>query len=84
MPVVATSDGRIIEAGDEGEILDEETDDGRPDDCACWDAGLKLPCWPCYRDGFDEPASTDDGRQEPARSEPADFGGGESPGVQDL
>jgi hypothetical protein len=26
----------------------------------------------------------DDGRPEPARSEPADFGGGESTGVQEL
>ncbi|SNZ18231.1 hypothetical protein SAMN06269185_3302 [Natronoarchaeum philippinense] len=26
----------------------------------------------------------DDGREEPTRSEPADFGGGESTGVQDL
>lgn len=21
--------------------------------CDCWDA--ELPCWPCYRDGFDVP-----------------------------
>ena len=87
-PVVATSDGGIIEAGDDGEILDE-TDDGRPDDCDCgdWNADADLPCWPCYRDGFEEPAgadTTDDERDEPTRSEPADFGGGESTGVQDL
>lgn len=91
-PVVATSDGGIIEAGDEGEILDEGDDDGRPEDCECgeWNAGLELPCWPCYREGFDEPAGDDvDGddegdREEPRRSEPADFGHGESTGVQDL
>lgn len=29
-------------------------------------------------------SDNDDGREEPARSEPADFGGGESTGVQDL
>jgi hypothetical protein len=29
--------------------------DGRPDDCDCWDADAELPCWPCYRDGFDVP-----------------------------
>lgn len=29
-------------------------------------------------------ADTDDGREEPTRSEPADFGHGESTGVQDL
>jgi hypothetical protein len=51
---VAATDGGIIEAGDEGEILDG---DGRPDDCDCgaWNDGLSLPCWPCYRDGFDTP-----------------------------
>ena len=56
-PVVAT-DGGIIDAGDEGEVLDE-TGDGRPDDCDCgdWNAGEGLPCWPCYRDDFEEPAS---------------------------
>lgn len=62
-PQVATSDGGIIEAGDDGEILDEQDpDDDRPDDCDCgdWNAGLDLPCWPCYRDGFEEPAGSDD------------------------
>lgn len=29
--------------------------DGRPGDCSCWDADAELPCWPCYRDGFDVP-----------------------------
>lgn len=53
VPRVVASDGGIIEAGDEGEILDEG--DGRPDDCDCWDADAELPCWPCYRDGFDVP-----------------------------
>ena len=63
-PQVATSDGGIIDAGDDGEILDESSDgsdDGRPDDCDCgdWNAGLGLPCWPCYREGFETPASAD-------------------------
>jgi hypothetical protein len=56
------ADGGIIEAGDEGEILtDDENDAGRPDDCDCgaWNAGLGLPCWPCYREGFETPASAD-------------------------
>jgi hypothetical protein len=26
-----------------------------PDECDCWDADAELPCWPCYRDGFDVP-----------------------------
>jgi hypothetical protein len=70
-PRVAATDGGadIIDAGDEGEVLDEDdtdTDDvadgGRPDDCDCgaWNAGEDLPCWPCARDGFEEPASADD------------------------
>jgi hypothetical protein len=29
--------------------------DGRPEDCDCWDPEGDLPCWPCYRDGFDVP-----------------------------
>jgi hypothetical protein len=33
--------------------------DGRPDDCSCTGSRLEaeggLPCWPCYRDGFDVP-----------------------------
>jgi hypothetical protein len=55
-PVVAT-DGGIIDADDEGETLDQH--DGRPDDCDCgeWNANLEPPCWPCYRDGFETPAS---------------------------
>ena len=29
----------------------------RPDDCDCdnWNDGDGLPCWPCYRDGFEAP-----------------------------
>jgi predicted nucleic acid-binding Zn finger protein len=62
-PQVAATDGGadIIDAGDEGEVLDDEgdTDDGRPDDCECgaWNADADLPCWPCYREGFGEPAT---------------------------
>jgi hypothetical protein len=35
--------------------------DERPETCDCGDsnAGLDLPCWPCYRAGFDEPTSAD-------------------------
>ena len=55
-PQVVASDGGVIDAGDDGVILDEG-DDGRPEGCDCgeWNAGSGLPCWPCYRDGFDEP-----------------------------
>jgi len=106
-PTVATADGGIIVADDDGEIIDETDDevegedDGRPEDCACRcfeTDGVDLPCWPCYRDGFEtvadgveivdgeEPDAQDDdnGRPTPTRSEPADLGGGETTGVQDL
>jgi hypothetical protein len=57
------ADGGIIDAVDGAEVLDDESDDddGRPDDCDCgdWNAGLGLPCWPCYREGFETPASAD-------------------------
>lgn len=55
-PQVVAGDGGIIEGG--AEVLDEG-DDGRPEGCDCsdWNAGSGLPCWPCYRDGFDDPAS---------------------------
>lgn len=29
--------------------------DERPEDCDCSPLMKDLPCWPCYRDGFDEP-----------------------------
>ena len=28
--------------------------DGRPEECDCWATG-ELACWPCFRDGFEEP-----------------------------
>ena len=55
-PKVAATDGGIIEAGDGGEILDEsdeDSDDGRPEDCRCDEDDLEVACWPCYRVGFD-------------------------------
>ena len=61
-PRVVATDGGIIEAEDDGELVGESDDDGRPEECECGefhtDAGL--PCWPCFREGFDEPAFADD------------------------
>ena len=56
-PVVVTTDGGVVDTS--GENL-EDTDDGRPDDCECaeWNNDSDIPCWPCYREGFDEPANT--------------------------
>jgi hypothetical protein len=36
-----------------GEVTTNE--DGRPDDCDCSPLFEDLPCWPCYRGGFEEP-----------------------------
>ena len=61
--VAATDGGEILDAGDDGEILEADTDtDDRPADCGCgaWNADGARPCWPCYRDGFDEPAPAAD------------------------
>jgi hypothetical protein len=62
-PQVAATDGGILEPGDDGVVLDDEGggDDARPDECDCgaWNADAELPCWPCYRDGFDTPASAE-------------------------
>jgi hypothetical protein len=60
----AAADGGIVEAGDDGEVLGgdadagDDSDDGRPDDCCCWDD--ELPCWPCYREGYETPAEDTD------------------------
>ena len=62
-PRVAVTDGGILEAGDDGEILEGDTDtDDRPADCECgaWNADGPLQCWACYRDSFDEPAPAAD------------------------
>jgi hypothetical protein len=86
----ALDDGSdVVVAGDEGVVLDED-DDERPDDCQCvdWNSDtVDLPCWPCYCEGHDGPNPEAPGDEEddtPRRSEPADFGGGETTGVQDL
>ena len=93
-PRQAATDGGMIVAGDDGEILDDSDDghDERPDACECepWMGSEGLPCFECWRRDFETPNpavlegdDTDDS-DRPQRSEPADFGGGESTGVQDL
>jgi hypothetical protein len=59
-PRYAVADGGIIEADDDGEIIEDnntdDVDDGeaRPSDCNCggWNAESGLSCWACYREGF--------------------------------
>ena len=60
-PKVAATDGGVTLEEFGGDDRDEDSD-GRPDDCDCgdWNAGLDLPCWPCYREGFETPAGTGD------------------------
>jgi hypothetical protein len=80
---VAATDGGVAETTDTPDASNDG--DERPSDCDCgdWNDGLELPCWPCYRDGSETPA-VDDKSSEPTCHEPADFGGGDSTGVQDL
>ena len=56
-PRRAASDGGVVKTTDTTGERDES--DERPSECDCgdWNAGEGLPCWPCYRDGFEEPAS---------------------------
>jgi hypothetical protein len=50
---MSTNDTPEVE-GTDTELTDY---DGRPEECDCgaWNDGEELPCWPCYRDGFEEP-----------------------------
>ena len=44
------------------DTTDERGDgDERPSNCDCggWNTDADLPCWPCYRDGFNTPVSAD-------------------------
>ena len=52
-PKVAVTDGGVTLA----EFGGDDRDDDRPKDCDCgdWNDGLGLCCWPCYREGFEEP-----------------------------
>lgn len=54
-PRITATDGGITEVRENEHDTDEER--GRPDDCDCgdWNDGQSLPCWPCYRDGFETP-----------------------------
>ena len=56
-PRRAASDGGVVETTKTPNDGDE-----RPSDCDCgdWNDGLELPCWPCYREGFDVPAGRSD------------------------
>jgi hypothetical protein len=48
-PTVKADGGVTVEEAERGHS------DERPDDCDCIPSMEDLPCWPCYRDGFEEP-----------------------------
>jgi hypothetical protein len=81
-PRVAATDGGqfapdVTEAVTDDEIAAREAraavdeTDERPDDCDCSPRFEDLPCWPCYRDGFQTPA---DGNDSDDSDDPDDDG----------
>jgi hypothetical protein len=61
-PVHVAADGGVT-AESTSEATSEAHDGYRPDNCECVPALAKggLPCWPCFRDGFETPASVSGG-----------------------
>jgi len=59
IPPIVASDGDIIEACDDVEILEGDADE-RPEDCSCRHDDAGRQCWPCYRDGFHKPSPAAD------------------------
>jgi len=56
-PTVKADGGVTVEANTTDDF------DERPEDCDCSPVMEKLPCWPCYHEGFDEPNSGREGRK---------------------
>jgi len=54
-PIAVVTDGGTVCTNDTDAGNGEEYSSERPDDCGCWDPDGDLPCWPCYRDGFETP-----------------------------
>jgi hypothetical protein len=54
----ASHQAHLDPRGDRQTRLDHEPERERPEDCDCdpLTASGGLPCWPCFRDGFEEPA----------------------------
>jgi hypothetical protein len=56
-PILETVTTKPAMRADGGMMVEARENDGsdeRPEDCECIEVA-DLPCWPCYRDGFDEP-----------------------------
>jgi hypothetical protein len=57
-PVLEAASAEPTVKADGGVTVEKEEADHsneRPDDCDCSPLFEDLPCWPCYRDGFEEP-----------------------------
>jgi hypothetical protein len=54
-PVAVATDGGTATTTDTVTMSEEDHPRERPVDCGCWDPDGDLPCWPCYRDGFETP-----------------------------
>jgi len=58
-PVLEAANREQPVRADGGVTLEEfgadDRDDDRPEDCDCGPHFEDLPCWPCYRDGFENP-----------------------------
>jgi hypothetical protein len=59
---LARESGEIIVADDEGEVLKDEDGNGRSDGCDFepWMADRGLPCWYCYKSGFETPSPVEE------------------------
>jgi hypothetical protein len=55
-PLMRVDGGVMVEA----DGVDHSNE--RPEDCDCSPHFEELPCWPCYRDGFEEPAGVSGGQ----------------------
>jgi len=57
-----------VDSGPDSGVGTQPTDgDTRPPDCGCLERNDAdaLPCWPCYRDGFDTPNPNPDSDADP-------------------
>lgn len=52
---LAVIEGPIGGSTTDSSARDEQQADHRPADCDCLPTFEDLPCWPCYRDGFQMP-----------------------------
>jgi len=55
LEAVSTEPKMKADGGVAVEASESDHSDERPDDCDCSPLFEELPCWSCYRDGFEEP-----------------------------